>query len=43
MVSWVWIPVTLLFGVVCGMFVIAFAEVSREEERREERKKWWNE
>ena len=39
MVSWAWIPISLMIGVVCGMFILAFAEVSRRED---ERKRWWD-
>ena len=34
MVHWLWIPVSLFAGVVMGMFIIAFAEVSREDEKK---------
>ena len=41
MVHWGWIVIALFAGVVFGMFVIALAEVSREEEQKQKRK-WWN-
>jgi hypothetical protein len=40
LVSWAWIPISLFIGVVMGMFIIAFAAVSREDENK---KKWWEE
>lgn len=40
MVQWVWIPISLMIGAIIGMFVRAFAEISRREE---DRKRWWEE
>ena len=42
MISWVWIPVSMMIGVFAGIFLISFAEVSREEDKRNERKWWGN-
>ena len=38
MVHWGWIPITLVIGVVLGMFFLAFMEVSREEDEKERRR-----
>lgn len=40
MVHWVWIPVSLVIGVICGMFFVALMETSRDDESR---KRWWEE
>lgn len=39
-VSWAWIPIALVIGFVCGMFAVAFAEVSRHAD--EKKRKWWD-
>ena len=34
MVPWVWVVFALLSGAIIGMFVFAFLEVSREDEKK---------
>lgn len=41
MVSWGWIVIALFAGVIFGMFLIAFLEVSREEDQKDG-KRWWD-
>ena len=41
MVSWGWIVIAFFAGAVFGVFLIAFMEVSREEDQRNE-KRWWD-
>lgn len=41
MVHWAWLIFAFFGGVVAGMFMIAFAEVSRHNDN--ESKKWWEE
>lgn len=38
MIHWAWLIFAFFGGVVAGIFMIAFAEVSRRDERG---KKWW--
>ena len=38
MIHWAWLIFAFIGGVIFGMFVIAFAEVSREDEKQ---RKWW--
>ena len=39
MIHWAWTIFAFIGGVVAGMFMIAFAEVSRQHD--DESKKWW--
>ena len=39
MVSWAWIPISLMIGIIIGMVVLAYAEVSRHAD---EKKRWWD-
>lgn len=41
MVSWAWLVIAFFAGVLFGMFVIALAAVSREDEKTG--RKWWEE
>lgn len=40
MVQWYWIIVALFVGVIFGIFLIAFMEISKQED--ENNRKWWN-
>lgn len=40
MVSWAWIPAALLTGVAAGIVLMAFMQVSRQDDQR---KRWWEE
>ena len=40
MVHWGWVVFALFVGVVIGMFVFAFLEVSRDDQERED--DYWN-
>lgn len=42
MVHWGWIVIALFVGVFFGAFLIAFLEVSREEDQKNG-KRWWEE
>ena len=44
MVSWGWIPVSLIVGAVLGVFCLGMVIVAREDEERKEfkPKAWWN-
>ena len=39
MVHWAWLVIAFFTGVVFGMFLIALAAVSREDEQT--KRKWW--
>ncbi len=41
MVHWAWLVIAFFAGILFGMFVIALAAVSRQEEDKQKRK-WWN-
>lgn len=41
MIHWAWTIFAFFGGVMAGMFIIAFAEVSRQEEQKSQ--KWWEE
>lgn len=40
MVHWAWIPIALGIGAIIGFFLLAFMEVSRQEDQK---KRWWEE
>lgn len=40
MIHWAWTIFAFFGGVIAGMFIIALAAVSREDENK---KKWWEE
>jgi uncharacterized membrane protein YesL len=40
-IHWAWLVFAFFGGVIFGMFVIALAEVSRDEEREQQKRKWW--
>jgi len=39
LIHWAWTIIALFVGVIVGMFLLAFAEVSRQND--DESKKWW--
>ncbi len=41
MIHWAWLIFAFFGGMVFGMFVIAFAAISRED--KETKRKWWEE
>lgn len=40
MIHWLWIPVTLVIGVMIGWFLLSLMTVSGREDERQ--RKWWD-
>lgn len=41
MIHWAWLVFAFFGGFIFGLFTLAFAEVSRQEEKKSQ--KWWEE
>lgn len=41
MIHWLWAVFTFIFGVIAGIFLMAYEEVSHEEDKP--KRKWWEE